>query len=112
MTWPVVLFADDPPKADPAAGGPFSNPLFFMVMLGLFMFTMLWLPSRRQRREQAAMLASLKNGVKVVTASGIIGTIIKLKDGEDEIVLKSEDTKIKVTRGSVVKVLGVEEEAK
>jgi preprotein translocase subunit YajC len=76
------------------------------------MFTMLWLPSRRQRKEQAAMLAAIKPGTKVVTAAGIIGSIVSIKDGEDEIVIKSADAKLKVTKASIVRVLGAEDETK
>ncbi len=110
----MSLFAQDAPaaKTDAAAAGPLGNPLFFMVMIGIFMFTMLWLPSRRQRKEQAAMLASIKPGSRIVTASGIIGSIVSLKEGEDEIVIKSSDSKLKVTKASIVRVLGAEDESK
>jgi preprotein translocase subunit YajC len=106
------LFADDAPKPDPAAGGPLGNPMFLMVVFVLFMVTMFWLPQRRQKKEQEAMLAALKPGAKVVTASGIIGTVIKLKEGEDEVSLRSDDTKLKVLRSSIVRVLGMDEEPK
>lgn len=94
--------ADQPP--------PFwANPMFMFMILGLFMVTMVWLPARRQRREQEAMLAALKPGAKVVTTSGIVGTIIKLKEGEDELTLRSEDTKLRVLRSTVARVLGTDE---
>jgi len=110
----MMLFAQDAPikTETPAPGGPLGNPMFLFVMVGIFFVVMIWLPSRKQRKEQATMLASIKVGTKVVTASGIIGTILKLKDGEDEIVIKSEDAKLKVTRASIVRVLGIDEETK
>lgn len=108
----LLLFAEEAVKSEQPPGGPFGNPFFFMVMIGIFMFAMIWLPARRQRKEQAAMLASIRPGSKVVTASGIIGTIIRLKEGEDEMVIRSEDAKIKITKTSIVRVLGVEEETK
>lgn len=109
----MMLFAEEAAKTEtPQAQGPFGNPMFFMVMIGLFMFTMLWLPQRKQKKELAAMMATLKNGAKVVTASGIIGTVTKIKDGDDEVVIRSEDTKLKITRASIVRVLGIDEETK
>lgn len=101
----AMLFAEDVAKpAEPPAMGPFNNPIFFMVMIGLFMFTMLWLPQRRQKREMEAMLANLKEGADVVTASGIMGTVEKVFAGEDKLLIKSEGTKLKITRSSVVRV--------
>jgi preprotein translocase subunit YajC len=114
MSLLALLFAEEETKkADqPPPGGPFGNPMFLFVMMGLFLFTMFWLPQRKQKKEQAAMMASLKRGSKVVTASGIIGTIASIKDGDEEVVIRSEDAKIKITRTSIVRVLGMEEEAK
>ncbi|CAN5413524.1 hypothetical protein BH11PLA2_BH11PLA2_27180 [soil metagenome] len=108
----ATLFAQDTPAApagDKAAGaGPLGNPLFFMVIMGLFMVTMMWLPARKQKKELAAMMAALKAGSKIVTTAGIIGTITKIKDGDDEVVIRSEDSKFKITRASIARVLGEE----
>lgn len=113
MSLLATIFAEDPaPATDQAQPGPFGNPLFFMLIMGIFLVTMIWLPARRQRREQDTMQASLKRGSKVVTAAGLIGTIVKIEDNQDEVVLRSEDTKFKVTRSSVVRLLGHEDDAK
>ena len=65
--------------------------------------------SRRQKKEQENMLSSLKRGAKVLTSGGIVGTIVSAKDGEDEIVIKSEDTRLRVMRNVIVKVFGIDE---
>ena len=54
---------------------------------------------------------NLKPGTKVITASGIVGIIVKAKDGEDELTVKSEDTKLRILRSSIVRVMGSEEVA-
>ena len=46
----------------------------------------------------------MKPGAKVVLNSGIVGKIVTIKDGEDEIVIKSDDTKLRVLRASVASV--------
>ena len=112
-----ILIAQDPPApaADPAkpkaAPGPFGDPMFLMLMFGAMIVIMFILPARQQRKAQQQLLASIKRGAKVVTSGGIIGTIVNLKDNEDEITLRSEDAKIKVTKSSIARVLGQEEEA-
>lgn len=97
--------------AQQAAGGDvpfFANPLFLIVAMGLF-FVVVMLPAqRRQAKEQAAMLAALKLGSKIVTSSGIVGTVVKMKDGEDEITIRSEDAKLRILRSSVTRVVGEE----
>jgi preprotein translocase subunit YajC len=113
MSLLAALFAEgQPANPDQPAPGPFNNMFFMLTLMGLFLFTMFWMPQRKQKKEQEAMMAALKPGAKVVTVAGIVGTIVKLKDGEDEVVLRSEDTKIKVLKSTITKVIGMEEEAK
>ncbi len=75
--------------------------LIFVVMY-LFLF-------RGPKKKQAAhkkMLSSLQKNDRVRTIGGILGTVIDIKD--DEITLKvdeSNNTKIKVTAGSITAVL-------
>src|SRR4051812_17600021 len=107
-----ALIAEDPPKGDQPQPSAFAQffPLIAIGMLIVFMFVM---PQRKQRKEQQAMQSSLKRGAKVVTAAGIVGTIAKdIKEGEEEVLIRSEDTKLKVTKASIVRVLGMEEDAK
>jgi preprotein translocase YajC subunit len=48
------------------------------------------------------MLKTIKNGDKVVTNSGILGTIIGIK--EKSISLRSADTKLEVLKSSIAEV--------
>ena len=92
------------------ASGPASvlgNPLVMMiVVMGIF-YVMLILPQQRQRKKVQAMIAALKSGDKVVTNSGIYGTINAI-DG-DVIILKIADTgsspvKIRIARSAIAQV--------
>ena len=112
-----ALIAEDPtPKADPAQapGGFFGGPLFMPVMIGmmvLFYLVVILPQSRRQKRDQQQLMNSIKPGTKIITTSGIVGIIVKAKDGEDELVVKSEDAKFRILRSSISRVLGSEEVA-
>lgn len=99
-------------KATPPPGGMMGGLLFPLALFALFYFVVIFPMSRRQKKEQAAMMASIKRGTKVATSSGIIGTIVTIKDGEDEVVIRSEDTKIRVLRSAVTRVLGQDENDK
>lgn len=106
----ILIAEGEPVPADPAvkkqAPGPFGDPTFLFLMFGLMVVFLFILPARQQRRQQQELMAAIKTGAKVVTASGIIGTIVTIKDNEDEITIRSGDTKLRVTKGSIARVLG------
>ncbi len=112
-----TLFADDPPQQPPggqggAPGGMVGSPMFpfFLIGLMLLFWVVVILPmGRRQKKEQQNMLASLKRGTKILTSGGIVGTIVSAKDGEDEIVIRSEDTRLRIKRSVVIQVIGTDE---
>src|SRR5579859_3705033 len=74
-----------------------SNPLFMMINV------MLILPQQRQRKKTAAMLSALKNGDKIITNSGIYGTVNGL-DGETVILKVADQVKIRIARSAIAQV--------
>jgi preprotein translocase subunit YajC len=106
----LIAQAEPAPAGGGQAAGPGGSfPLLLFVLMGVFFLVVMLPAQRRQKREQAAMLANVKRGAKVVTSAGIIGTVVGLKDNEDEMTIRSEDTKLKVLKSTVVRVLGQEE---
>ena len=110
QTYTKAIWAEDPAPADGARPAPpfWANPLFIVVIFGALFMLVILPAQRRQRREQQNMMATLKNGAKVLMSSGIIGTVVKAKDGEDEIVIRSEESKFRVLRSAVTRVLSEE----
>lgn len=103
----LLLFAQD--AAQPP-GGLFGSPMFpfFLIGLMLLFWVVVILPmSRRQKKEQEQLLANLKRGTKILTNAGIVAVVVTANDGEDEIVIRSEDTKLRIKRNVVVQVLDV-----
>ena len=102
MLMTYTLLADDPaPAAQPGPGGIFASPMFPFLLIGLMLlfWVVVILPmSRRQKKEQEQQLAQLKRGAKILTNAGIVGVVVSAKDGEDEIVIRSEDTKLRIKR--------------
>jgi preprotein translocase subunit YajC len=79
--------------------------LFMLVPFFIIMYFFMILPNQRQQKKRAEMLASLAKGDKVVTAGGILGTIVGLT--EKSVVLRvSEEppVKIELLRTSVSRV--------
>ena len=108
----LPLFAEDQPQQQ-APANPFSGPMgiFFIVALVMLFYMVVMLPaqSRRQRREQEKMAAAMKRGTKILTNAGIVGTIVSAKEGEDEVVIRSEDTRLRIKRSVIVQILGSDE---
>ena len=114
----LPLFAQAKEQQAPAEGqqqqpqGPLSGPMAPIFILGLVMLfiVMVVFPSqRRASRQQQEMLSSLKRGAKILTNGGIVGTIVSAKDGEDEIIIRSEDTRLRIKRNVIVQVLGTDD---
>ncbi|MBY0461112.1 MAG: preprotein translocase subunit YajC [Gemmataceae bacterium] len=98
---------DGQPQQPPPMPGGQMMPLFLVGLVVLFMFIVYLPAQRRQKKEQEAALAAIKPGTKVLTNAGIVATVVSIKDGEDEIVIRSEDTKLRIKRNVVVQVIGV-----
>ena len=56
-----------------------------VAVLVMMFYILLIRPQQKRIKEHAEMLQGLKKGDKVVTAGGLVGTISKIKDGEDEV---------------------------
>jgi preprotein translocase subunit YajC len=97
-TIPVVLAA-----LGPASGaGPASvmtQVAFFAAIFGIFYFLLIR-PQQKQRKDRDRMLSTLKKGDRVVTASGLHGTIVGIND--QTVVLKVADqVKLEFDRSAV-----------
>ena len=64
----------------PAPGGPLGSPWIMMGLMIVMFYFLLIRPQQRQRKEQAARIAALQNGDKVVTAAGIHGIVHNVKE--------------------------------
>jgi preprotein translocase subunit YajC len=72
------------------AANPFGNTLFMMLALLLvFMIVSTMMTGRREKKRMAQMLAELKRGDRVLTVSGMYGTVHEVKP--DAIVLRIDE---------------------
>lgn len=70
------LIAETPPPA----GGILGSPYVMMGLMIVMFYFLLIRPQQRQRKEQAARIAALQSGDKVVTTSGIHGIVHNVKE--------------------------------
>lgn len=102
---PFVIFAQE---AGPPELPFYLNPIFMIMMMGLFFLVVVLPQSRRTRKEHEQMIASVTSGTKVVTSSGIVGVVVTAKAGEEEITIRSGDAKFRILRSSISRTLGEE----
>jgi preprotein translocase subunit YajC len=80
--------------------GGFVLPL--LLMFGIMYFLVI-LPQSRQRKKMQEMLGAVKNGDKVITTSGIYGTINGI-DGDTFILKVADNVKIRIARAAIAQV--------
>lgn len=86
----------------------FSFALPLLIVLGIYYFIVI-MPTRKGQKKAQDMIDSLKVGDKVITSSGIYGTIAGLK--EDRIQLRvAENVKLDMARNSVTALQNPDQE--
>ena len=78
-----------------------TNTMPFVVVLGV-MYFMLISPQKKREKKMQDMRNSLEIGDGVVTAGGIIGRVISIK--EDTIVIESASSKMRIKRWAISEV--------
>src|SRR5207237_10048319 len=90
-------------QATSGAAGILSSPLVMMVIVMGIFYVMLILPQQRQRKKVQAMLQALKSGDKVITSSGIYGTVNGI-DGDTIILKIADQIQIRIARSAIAHV--------
>jgi preprotein translocase subunit YajC len=106
----------------PQEGGtnPIGLLLPWILVFGIFYF--IWFrPQQRERAKHDALLKNLKKGDEVVTAGGIVGEVIHIKEAmkegqpvkamDDRVTLKTGESRIVVERGRIARVIVPKTEA-
>ena len=97
----------------PAAGG--SNnmyaPIFMYGAIFAIFYFVLIRPQSQQRKKHEETIRTLKRGDEVVTAGGVVGEVVAIKQlnadvasAEDRVTIKSGESRLIVERGRVAKI--------
>ena len=95
----------------PSANSLLSGILPVVLMIAIFYF-LVFMPMRRQQKNQKEMLKSLVNGQTVVTSGGIIGTIVGVSDDTVILRVKPDNLKLQISRSAVTNVMKPEDQTK
>ncbi|HEY9229700.1 MAG TPA: preprotein translocase subunit YajC [Gemmatimonadaceae bacterium] len=100
-------------QAAPGGGGSLTPFLVqFILIIAIIYFVMIR-PQQRQRKKHEEALRALKRGDEVVTAGGIVGEVIHIKESskeaggkglDDRITIKSGESRLVVERGRIARI--------
>ena len=98
-----IVLASSLPPGGSGTGAILTQVVFFAAIFAIFYFLLIR-PQQRQRREREQLLSALKKGDRVVTTSGMHGTVTGLN--EHTVTLRVADqVKLEFDRGSVGRVV-------
>lgn len=109
-----ILFAQ---AAAPAGPSPFGSIFMFGSIFAIFYFLVIR-PQGKQRKQHEQKVMAIKKGDQVVTAGGIVGEVVHIKEGlkdgaaaatlGDHITIKSGEAKLVIVRSRIAAVGGEE----
>lgn len=107
--------ASDSGGGDPASGGAvgifeqlIANPLNLILISGFLFILLVMRPQQKQMKQLQEARANLKKNDRVVTASGIHGTVVQAGAGDTTIVLRIDDNsgaRITINRDAIDRIL-------
>lgn len=114
MTLPLnALLAMSPSPGGQSSLAPF---LFQIALIIAIFYFLLIRPQQKQRRQHDQALMGLKKGDEVVTAGGVVGEVVHIKESlqsdgttkpttDDRVTIKSGETRLVIERGRIAKIV-------
>jgi preprotein translocase subunit YajC len=98
-------------------GSPFVQYGFLIQIVAIFaiFYFLLIRPQQKQRRQHEEALRNIKRGDEVVTAGGIVGEVVHIKEAvvdgaprktmEDRVTVRTGESRVIVERGRIAKIV-------
>lgn len=91
------FLAQAAPQGTPQAWTMLPMLVLMVVMIGFMFYS-----QSKKAKQHAALLQTLKSGDKVLTASGILGTVVTVK--EKVVTVRSADAKLEFTKSAITEI--------
>lgn len=99
-------------QAAATPGGSFVGGLLPIVLMVAIFYFLVFMPMRKQQRNQKEMVKNLQNGQTVLTSGGIIGTIVMVNDDTLILRIKPDNLKMQIARSAVTSLVGADDQIK
>ncbi len=96
-----LLLAQAAPPTAPA-GSPQPWTMLPMLVLMVVMIGFMFFSQSKKAKQHAALLKTIKPGDKVMMSSGILGTVVNVKD--KIVTIRSADAKLEFTKSAVAEI--------
>jgi preprotein translocase subunit YajC len=89
--------------AQPGQPGPpmWTSMVIPMLLMVVFYFALIR-PQQKKQKQQAELLKAVKSGDRILTNSGIIATVVTVKD--KSLTIRSADAKFEITKAAVAEI--------
>ena len=95
----AILAMGAPPAQPGQPAAPFYMQMLpFILMIVVFYFILIR-PQQKKAKQHAELLKQVKSGDRILTSSGIIGTIVTVK--EKTVSIRSADTKLEILKSAI-----------
>ncbi len=99
----TTLLQDGAGQATEDSGGGLGFLVPTLLIIAIF-YVVLIMPERKKQKQRQAMLGSMKKGDKVMTSSGIYGSVAQIQ--EDIVVLQvSDGVRMRFSRAAIQTIL-------
>ena len=95
----------------PGGGNPMVGTIVMYVAIFAIFWFVIFRPQQKQRKAHDETIRQLKRGDEVVTAGGIVGEVLHIKQwnpdvpgAEDRITIKSAESRLVVERGRIARL--------
>ncbi|QFS82710.1 preprotein translocase subunit YajC [Roseivivax sp. THAF40] len=82
-----------------------------LILIFAIMYFLLIRPQQKKMKEHQKMVENLRRGDQVVTQGGLIGKVVKVKEGNELEVELSEGVKVRVVQNTIAQVISKTEPA-
>jgi preprotein translocase subunit YajC len=73
-----------------------------LVLIFVVFYFLLIRPQQKKMKVHRELIGGLKRGDKVLTGGGIIGTVVKVEEGDDVLMVEiAKDVRVRVARGTI-----------
>jgi preprotein translocase subunit YajC len=85
---------------------PFFSTMIPMIALFAIFYFLLIRPQQQRAKAHQEMVNAIKRGDTVVTAGGLIGKVVKVKDDGELVLEIADNVQVRVLKGTLTEVRG------
>ena len=93
-------------QAGGAPGGFDLISLMPLLLIFVVFYFLLIRPQQKKMKQHREMIGALKRGDRVLTAGGIIGTVVKIEEDNTLLVDIAKDVRVRVARSTISELVG------